>query len=165
MEWFIQCVIFLVLWKGFGRICAKQNTRGNQYSNYRKLNESGEQKRTSLEDENISTVQEEVTVDSHTAASGVLLELCLQRQGRSRLLWLSCSRGLALCTWKLPMQASIWVCSMFLLCTNVSCALLAGCSLSPCHNRVVMGRTKSFSPHTVLSVLNVEHLTLYTHSS
>lgn len=60
---------------------------------------------------------------------------------------------------------SIWVCSMLLLCTNVSCALLAGCSLSPCHNRVVMGRTKSFSPHTVLSVLNVEHLTLYTHPS
>lgn len=77
MEWFIQCVIFLVLWKGFGRICAKQNTHGSQYSNYRKLNESGEQKRTSLEAEDISTVQEEVTVDSHTAASGVLLELCL----------------------------------------------------------------------------------------
>lgn len=77
MEWFIQCVIFLVLWKGFGRICAKQNTRGTQYSSYRKLNESGEQKRTSLEAEDISTVQEEVTVDSHTAASGVLLELCL----------------------------------------------------------------------------------------
>lgn len=37
MEWFIQCVIFLVLWKGFGKHRAKQNTRGNQYSNYHKL--------------------------------------------------------------------------------------------------------------------------------
>lgn len=77
MEPFIQYVIFLVLWKGFGKNCAKQNTRGNRYSNYHKLNKSGEQKRTSLETEDITTVQEEVTVDSHIAASGVLVELCL----------------------------------------------------------------------------------------
>lgn len=70
------CYIFSFMervWKN----CAKQNTRGNQYSNYRKLNESGVQKRTSLEAEDITTIQEEVTVDSHIAASGVLLELCL----------------------------------------------------------------------------------------
>lgn len=77
MEWFIQCVIFLVLWKGFGKNCAKKNTRGNQNSNYRKLNWSGEQKRTNLEAKDTTTVQEGVTVDSQVAASGVLLELCL----------------------------------------------------------------------------------------
>lgn len=77
MERFVQCVIFLVLWKGFGKNCAKQNMCGNQYANCCKLNKSEEQKRTSLEAEDYTTVQEEVTVDSLAAASGVLVKLCL----------------------------------------------------------------------------------------
>lgn len=50
---------------------------GNQYENYCNLKKSEEQKRTSLEAEDYTTVQEEVTVDSHTAASQVLVKLCL----------------------------------------------------------------------------------------
>lgn len=70
MEWFVQCVIFLVLWKGFGKNGAKENMCGNQYANYSELNKSGEQKRTSLEGKDYTTVQEEVTECMHC------LELC-----------------------------------------------------------------------------------------
>lgn len=67
MEWFVPCVIFLVLWKGFGKKCAKQNMCSNQYTNYSKLNKSGEQKRTCLETEDFTTAQEKVTGDACTA--------------------------------------------------------------------------------------------------
>lgn len=68
MEWFVQYVIFLVLWKGFGKNCAKENMCGNQYANYSKLNKPGEQKRTSLEAKDYTTVQEEVTESMHCLA-------------------------------------------------------------------------------------------------
>lgn len=77
MEQFVQCVIFLVLWKGFGKKRAKQNMCGNQYTNYCKLSKSEEQKRTNLEAEDYTAAQEDVTVDSHAATSGVLVKLCL----------------------------------------------------------------------------------------
>lgn len=39
----------------------------NQYTNYSKLNKSGEQKRTCLETEDFTTAQEKVTGDACTA--------------------------------------------------------------------------------------------------
>lgn len=50
---------------------------GNQYTNYCKLSKSEEQKRTNLEAEDYTAAQEDVTVDSHAATSGVLVKLCL----------------------------------------------------------------------------------------